>query len=109
VTAGVPVFRRVFPRGDLSWEDGALCAQVDPELFFPEKGASPADAKSVCLACEVRVPCLGRAVETGDVHGVRGGFTAYERRAVTRRHRAGASLEDIIAEAAAYGRIERAA
>ena len=33
---------------------GALCAQVDPELFFPEKGEPTRDAKAVCAACPVR-------------------------------------------------------
>ncbi|MEU1168592.1 WhiB family transcriptional regulator, partial [Streptomyces sp. NPDC005921] len=34
-------------------EDRALCAQTDPESFFPEKGGSTREAKKVCLACEV--------------------------------------------------------
>lgn len=27
--------------GLLSWQERALCAQTDPEAFFPEKGADP--------------------------------------------------------------------
>ena len=26
--------------GALSWQERALCAQTDPEAFFPEKGGS---------------------------------------------------------------------
>ena len=26
--------------GELSWQERALCAQTDPEAFFPEKGGS---------------------------------------------------------------------
>ncbi|WP_337558424.1 WhiB family transcriptional regulator, partial [Duodenibacillus massiliensis] len=31
-----------------------MCAQTDPEAFFPEKGGSTRDAKRVCAKCEVR-------------------------------------------------------
>src|SRR6516225_9704413 len=27
------------------WQDAGLCAQTDPEMFFPEKGGSTKDAK----------------------------------------------------------------
>ena len=40
--------------GALSWQERALCAQTDPEAFFPEKGGSTREAKKVCLSCEVR-------------------------------------------------------
>ena len=38
----------------LAWQERALCAQTDPEAFFPEKGGSTREAKKVCMACEVR-------------------------------------------------------
>ena len=44
--------------GALSWQERALCAQTDPEAFFPEKGGSTREAKKVCLSCEVRGECL---------------------------------------------------
>jgi WhiB family redox-sensing transcriptional regulator len=31
--------------GGLDWQDRALCAQTDPEAFFPEKGGSTREAK----------------------------------------------------------------
>ena len=34
----------------LSWQERALCAQTDPEAFFPEKGGSTREAKRVCLS-----------------------------------------------------------
>lgn len=43
---------------ELAWQGHALCAQTDPEAFFPEKGGSTREAKKVCLSCEVRVECL---------------------------------------------------
>ena len=36
------------------WQERALCAQTDPEAFFPEKGGSTREAKKVCLTCDVR-------------------------------------------------------
>ncbi|QRN80660.1 MAG: WhiB family transcriptional regulator, partial [Nocardiopsis sp. BM-2018] len=43
---------------DLGWQERALCAQTDPEAFFPEKGGSTREAKKVCQSCEVRAECL---------------------------------------------------
>ena len=45
--------------GELSWQERALCAQTDPEAFFPEKGGSTREAKKVCVGCDVRGECLG--------------------------------------------------
>ncbi|CAM5404664.1 Transcriptional regulator WhiB [Streptomyces griseoloalbus] len=47
---------------ELGWQERALCAQTDPESFFPEKGGSTREAKKVCLACEVRSECLEYAL-----------------------------------------------
>ena len=49
--------------GEQSWQDRALCAQTDPEAFFPEKGGSTREAKRVCRSCEVRAECLEYALE----------------------------------------------
>jgi WhiB family redox-sensing transcriptional regulator len=62
------------------WRADALCAQTDPEVFFPERGGSPAAAKAVCRVCPVRVSCLAFALAAGEVFGVWGGLTARERR-----------------------------
>ena len=32
---------------ELAWQEQALCAQTDPEAFFPEKGGSTREAKRV--------------------------------------------------------------
>jgi WhiB family redox-sensing transcriptional regulator len=57
----------------------ALCAQVDPELFFPETGGSAAAAKAVCAECPVTALCLATFGPLVDL-GVVGGLTAGERR-----------------------------
>ena len=71
------------------WES-ALCAEVDPELFFPEKGRSSAPAKAVCAACPVTALCL---VTFGSLvaDGVVGGLTARERQLQRRTDRPAAA------------------
>lgn len=61
------------------WQERGLCAQTDPEAFFPEHGASTKDAKKVCALCEVRTECLAYALERREA-GVWGGLTERERR-----------------------------
>lgn len=63
-----------------SWRDGALCAQVDTDLFYPEKGGSTKPAKRVCAGCDVRQQCLDFAVENDERHGIWGGLSERERR-----------------------------
>jgi WhiB family redox-sensing transcriptional regulator len=64
-----------------AWMDGReLCAQADPEVFHPDKGASVAEAKAVCARCELREPCLAWALETNQRFGVWGGASERERR-----------------------------
>ena len=36
------------------WQERGLCAQTDPEAFFPEKGGSTREAKKVCLTCDAQ-------------------------------------------------------
>jgi WhiB family redox-sensing transcriptional regulator len=62
------------------WQDDALCAQTDPEAFYPEKGGSTRDAKRICQNCEVRAECLEYAVERDERFGVWGGMSERERR-----------------------------
>jgi WhiB family redox-sensing transcriptional regulator len=68
----------------LAWQDDALCAQTDPESFFPERGASTRQAKETCMACEVRSECLEYALTHGEPHGVWGGLSERERRRLKR-------------------------
>lgn len=62
------------------WQDQALCAQTDPESFFPEKGGSTRPAKKICLGCEVRAECLEYALVNEERYGVWGGYSERERR-----------------------------
>ncbi|MDQ1484195.1 MAG: WhiB family transcriptional regulator, redox-sensing transcriptional regulator [Actinomycetota bacterium] len=65
---------------ELSWQERALCAQTDPEAFFPEKGGSTRDAKKVCVGCDVRAECLEYALEHDERFGIWGGLSERERR-----------------------------
>lgn len=67
------------------WFDSGLCAQTDPELFFPEKGASNAAGKRICRACPFTAECLAWALETDQRHGIWGGLSETERRPLARR------------------------
>jgi WhiB family redox-sensing transcriptional regulator len=67
------------------WQDRALCAQTDPEAFFPEKGGSTREAKKVCLTCEVRDDCLESALMNDERFGIWGGLSERERRKLKKR------------------------
>lgn len=72
-------------RGERRWQENANCLGVDPDLFFPERGASTREAKAVCRGCEVRVECLEYALAYGEKFGIWGGLSERERRRVRRQ------------------------
>ena len=78
-----------------SWQDYANCLGVDPDLFFPERGASTREAKEVCRGCVVREDCLEYALVNGEKFGIWGGMSERERRRLRRQRalarRAGAT------------------
>ena len=67
-----------------SWQDRALCAQTDPEAFFPEKGGSTREAKKICTGCEVKSECLEYALANDERFGIWGGLSERERRRIKR-------------------------
>jgi WhiB family redox-sensing transcriptional regulator len=69
----------------LPWQEPAVCAQTDPEAFFPEKGGSTREAKRVCGRCEVRADCLEYALGHDERFGIWGGLSERERRRLKRR------------------------
>ncbi|WP_300342234.1 WhiB family transcriptional regulator [Nesterenkonia sp.] len=71
--------------GELAWQVDALCAQTDPEAFFPEKGGSTRDAKKVCAACTVKQECLDYALANDERFGIWGGLSERERRKLKKR------------------------
>ena len=73
--------------GDRQWQDQANCLGVDPDLFFPERGASTREAKEVCRGCVVKQDCLEYALATGEKFGIWGGMSERERRKIRRKQR----------------------
>jgi WhiB family redox-sensing transcriptional regulator len=65
---------------DEEWRLDALCAETDPEAFFPEKGGSTREAKRVCTGCQVRAECLEFALANDERFGIWGGLSERERR-----------------------------
>ena len=74
-----------FDLGDRSWQGQANCLGVDPDLFFPERGASTREAKGVCRGCVVREECLEYALVNGEKFGIWGGLSERERRRIRRQ------------------------
>lgn len=86
VDLGVPGVRQpVEEDNPLAWQADALCAQTDPEAFFPEKGGSTRDAKRICTTCEVRAQCLEYALQNDERFGIWGGLSERERRRLKRQ------------------------
>ena len=67
-----------------TWQRRANCMGVDPDLFFPERGASTREAKEVCRGCVVREECLEYALANGEKFGIWGGLSERERRRIRR-------------------------
>jgi len=86
-----PAFGYIPPAPELP---GALCAEVDSELFFPHPHATTQqeEAKSVCRGCPARTPCLSWSLAQHEalpygIHGVWGGMTEDDRHKLLRTHR----------------------
>lgn len=82
---------------DASWEADALCQQIgdtprptpfDPDatVFFPGIGSTAREGKRICGMCDVRPQCLDAVMDlpAAQDHGIRGGLTEKERRALRR-------------------------
>lgn len=80
----------VWDRLDLStaaaeWMHDGLCAQTDPDAFYPNNGQPTAPAKRVCVGCPVTGDCLAYALAHNERFGVWGGTSERQRRAMRRR------------------------
>jgi WhiB family redox-sensing transcriptional regulator len=82
VRLGVPGVRKRTEDDEdtLAWQADSLCAQTDPEAFFPEKGGSTREAKKICTSCEVKTQCLEYALQNDERFGIWGGLSERERR-----------------------------
>jgi WhiB family redox-sensing transcriptional regulator len=87
------------PYDDTLDANSALCAQVDPELFFAGDGSRINGdykaaykhglyAKSLCAQCELTVPCLLTAMVNREEYGIWGGASGKERRTLKTKKQA---------------------
>jgi WhiB family transcriptional regulator, redox-sensing transcriptional regulator len=86
------------PAEGRGWLDLAACKDVDPELFFPERGekAKATAAKQVCAGCQVRQQCrdlaVGAANSREEDHGIFAATTPHERTRLRGNAAPGASV-----------------
>ena len=73
-----------FYERDVSWHVDALCAEVEPDLWFPEKGGSTKEAKRICGDCLVQAECLTYALDIGERFGIWGAKSERERHRLTK-------------------------
>ncbi len=79
----------------VEWQTDALCAQTDPEAFFPDKGGSTLNAKKICDSCDVTEDCLEYALENNEKGGIWGGLAERERQALRRQRLAEGTLRRV--------------
>ena len=74
-----------------AWFTDALCAQVDQDGFYPDKGGSTANAKATCARCVVREQCLEYALANDERYGIWGGTSEGDRRKIRRARKLAAA------------------
>ena len=74
------------------FDNHALCAEVDPEVWFPEEGGNskyktPAadHAKQLCKACPALAECREYALRYTGLYGIWGALDPIERRDIQKR------------------------
>ncbi len=83
--------------GPGTWSAHAACRDRRDDLMYPDGDERSAvyvchaeAARAMCGWCPVRAACLEHALVAGEDHGIWGGTTPDERRAMRRRARKGA-------------------
>lgn len=77
------------------WQQQAACKGQCAPVFFPPlhfegkqaRLSRERRAKAICAGCEVRAECLDFALKTAEPHGVWGGLSELERRALVDANR----------------------
>jgi len=75
---------------DAAWQRRAACRGPIAKVFFPPSAPESrtaretreARAKAICRGCGVREDCLAYALEIAEPHGIWGGLSEVERRAL---------------------------
>lgn len=80
-----------------AWRAFAACAGQDPELFFPGQGGDARTAKAICARCPVADICLDVALRNNEHHGIWGGRSERERRAMRERPNIAEAVIELLA------------
>ncbi|CCA58875.1 MULTISPECIES: WhiB family transcriptional regulator [Streptomyces] len=78
-----------------NWASLGLCRAGNADDLFVE-GAAQNRAKALCAGCPVRAECLAHALDERIEHGVWGGMTERERRALLKRRPTVRSWADLL-------------
>lgn len=71
-----------------AWVEQAACKGMDINRFFPEVGGRGIpEVVKVCQGCPVRQECLDDALTNKTEHGVWGGLSAKQRKAIWKKWR----------------------
>jgi WhiB family redox-sensing transcriptional regulator len=81
------------------WMAEGLCAQTDPEAFFPDKGGSVRHGKRICDDCLVMAECLDYALEHDERFGIWGGLSERERRVLRKQRKRALTKQALTGEA----------
>ncbi|GAA1853871.1 hypothetical protein GCM10009836_37410 [Pseudonocardia ailaonensis] len=81
-----------------NWRVAARCRTTDADALFV-RGAEQRQVRDFCGSCPVRTECLAYALDERVEHGVWGGMTERERRAVLRSRPDVASWAELLGEA----------
>jgi WhiB family redox-sensing transcriptional regulator len=76
------IIRGAYRMSGDAWLQQGNCADAEPDVMYPEPREPIDEALAMCAACPVRTPCLVRALEARDRHGVWGATAPRERRAM---------------------------
>lgn len=59
----------------VDWRDGALCAQIGGNAWFPNSAQAAAEARRICAVCDVRPECLEHALTYDERFGIWAGLS----------------------------------
>lgn len=62
-----------------TWMTDALCAETDPDLFFPTDKYEADTARRICAACPVTAACREYALADDSLRGIWGGTDRRDR------------------------------
>jgi WhiB family transcriptional regulator, redox-sensing transcriptional regulator len=71
----------------MSWRERAACLEAPTDLFFPDVGKTPHEARAYCARCEVTAECVAFAIETNSESGIWGGLSRDQRRRISAQGR----------------------